>query len=541
MGLQQYLRVIVRWLWLIVLSTIVAAASTYFTTRAQPPVYRTKTTLMIGRTIESASPNAGEIYMGEQLALTYSQLVRREPVLRGAVESLNLNMDWQALAGRVAVNLVPQTQLMEISVVDSNPYRAKALADAIAQQLILLTPEGRSAQSQEREFASEQLADLKAKIAQAKAEIERLTKERDAAISARRIQDLQSQINALETKVSGWQSTYSQLLTFLQGGNVNVIRVVEEAAVPTVPLGPDVVGNVLLAAAIGMALAIGGAFLIEYLDNSIKDQAEVEQRLGLPTLGAIARVSNHDAPPEMVAVSDPRSRFSEGYRMLWANLRYSLPASARGRAFLITSVGPDEGKTTIATNLAAVMAQAGQRVILVDSDLRHPSLHEVWNCPNELGLTSLLVGDAPSLEVVLQPTKVQGLQLLPSGPLSPNASELLASPRMGELLEELSELADVTIMDTAPLLAAADASILAALVTGTLLVVKVGHTRMDACAQAVDIIRRVGGNILGIVLNGQALRRGGYYYYYYEDDETRRNGHKGKKAHRRPRQKDKPF
>jgi len=537
MELRHYLDIIVRWLWLIILSTLVAATSTYLATRSQPLVYRTKTTLMIGRSIESAAPNAGEIYMGEQLALTYAQLARREPVLKGAVESLKLDMDWEALAGRVTVSLIPQTQLMEISVVDSNPYRAKALADAIAQQLIRLTPEGRSAQSEEQDFAGEQVADLKAKISQAKEEIEELTKERDAAISARRIQDLQGQISTLESKVSGWQNTYSQLLIFLEGGNVNVISVVEEATVPTMPISSSVMSNVMLAAAIGTALAIGGAFLIEYLDDSIKGQEEVEQKLGLPTLGSVARVTNHDAAPALIAKTDPRSRFAEAYRMLRANLRYSLPSSVQGRTFLVTSVGPNEGKTTIATNLAVVMAQGGQKVILVDSDLRHPMLHEVWSHPNEMGLTSLLVGDAESLDSALRPTEVEGLRVLPSGPLSLNAPELLSSPRMAELFEELSQQADVIIVDTAPLLAAADASILAGLVTGTILVVRIGYTRMGACVQAVDSIRKVGGNVLGVVVNGQRAQHGGYYYYYHYDSgdsggkkkkgllRRRRNGH----------------
>ena len=238
MELQQYAKVVLRWWWLIVLSVAVAAGSTYYTTRLQPSIYRTKTTLMIGRTLESANPDYGSIYMGEQLAQTYAQLVRREPVLRGAVESLGLDMSWTDLAASVSTTLVPNTQLLEISVIDTNPQRAKALADALAQQLILLTPQARNAQSEETAFAQEQMAELKAKIEQAKKDIDSLTQERDAAVSARRIQDLESQIRALESKVSDWQSTYSQLLVFVRGGDVNVITVVEEAAVPSGPLAP---------------------------------------------------------------------------------------------------------------------------------------------------------------------------------------------------------------------------------------------------------------------------------------------------------------
>jgi polysaccharide biosynthesis transport protein len=529
MELRQYLETAVRWWWLIILSTALAGASTYLATRNQPSFYRTKTTLMIGTAIESAQPDSGQIYMGEQLALTYAQLVKREPVLRGAVESLRLNMDWSVLAGQVSVNLVPQTQLMEISVVDTNPYRAKALADAIAQQLILLTPQARNAQSDEQQFAAQQLEDLKTKIAQSKAEIERLQKERDAAISARRIQDLDSQIATLQSKVSGWQSTYSTLLVYLKGGDVNVIRVVEEAALPTYPISASIMNNIVLAAAIGFALALGGAFLAEYLDDSVKSQAEVEQKLGLPTLGVVARIPTNGNKPAMITATHPRSPFSETYRILRTNVRYSVPATTHTRVILVTSTEPSEGKSTTVTNLAIAMAQGGDKTILVDADLRRPTLHSILNVPNEVGLSSLLVGEADSLDEALQATSVPGLQILTSGPLPPNSAELLGSPRMIELMAELARRADVILMDSPPVLAVTDAAILSTEAMGTILVVEVGRTRLGALAQGVDTIRKVGGSILGVVINRMDVRRRGYYYYNaYYHSEAERAGSQGR-------------
>ncbi len=520
MELQQYLKVALRWWWLIVLSVAVAAGSTYYTTRLQPSIYRTKTTLMIGRTIESANPDYSSIYMGQELAQTYAQLAKREPVLRGAVESLGLDMGWEALAGNVSVTLVPNTQLLEIGVIDTNPQRAKALADAIAQQLILLTPQARNAQSEDTAFAAEQLAELQANIERSQEEIERLTQERDAAVSARRIQDLQTQINTLESKIGGWQSTYSQLLVYVKGGDVNVITVVEEAAVPQWPIGPNLRNNVMLAAAIGLALALGGAFLVEYLDDSIKEPSEIEKRLGLPMLGAIARVSGSESQAESVTTTQPRSTTTEAYRMLGINLRYALPAKTHKRVILVTSAGPGEGKTTTICNLGVVMAQAGARTILIDADLHRPRLHKAMNAENVLGLSSFLVGEAETLEQILQPTEVEGLQVITSGPIPPNAADLLGSQRMRELLDRLGQEADVILLDTPPILAVADTAILSTATMGVVVVLELGRTRLRAFMQAMDSIKKVGGNLLGVVVNRLDMKsRSGYYYssYYYSE------------------------
>jgi capsular exopolysaccharide synthesis family protein len=160
------------------------------------------------------------------------------------------------------------------------------------------------------------------------------------------------------------------------------------------------------------------------------------------------------------------------------------------------------------------MARSGTKTILVDADMRRPSQHKVFEYSNEVGLSSVLVGEATE-EQALQPTEVEGLLLLPSGPHSPNAAELLSSPRMERLIEELSTLADAVVLDSPPLLAVADASILASLVTGTVLVSHVGKTRLSALAQAVDTVNKAGGNLLAVVLNRLILGRGGYYGSYY--------------------------
>ena len=217
--------------------------------------------------------------------------------------------------------------------------------------------------------------------------------------------------------------------------------------------------------------------------------------------------------------------------MLRTNLRYSLPSTTDKRVFLVTSPGPVEGKSTIVLNLAVVMAQAGQWVIVVDADMRRPRMHKLLGCRNVLGLSSLLVGEVESIEQVLQPTETDALQLLPCGTIPPNPAELLASPRMSELLEQLSERADVILVDSPPLLAVTDAGILASIVTGTILVVQAGRTKLGACAYGMEALERVGGKALGVVLNGLNVGRRGYYnnylyqyHYSYSHDDEPGNG-----------------
>ncbi|HEX7973449.1 MAG TPA: Wzz/FepE/Etk N-terminal domain-containing protein, partial [Anaerolineales bacterium] len=164
MELRQYFATIGKWFWLILLSVIIAAGASFFASKATTPLFRTKTTLMVGKITQKPDPNSADIYTGQQLAYTYTQLVRREPVLKGALQTLGLPLNWEGLANQVSASIVPQTQLIEISVVDSDPRRAKALADAIGQQLIEQSPAGTSNASNEQVvFIQDQLKDLKAK------------------------------------------------------------------------------------------------------------------------------------------------------------------------------------------------------------------------------------------------------------------------------------------------------------------------------------------------------------------------------------------
>lgn len=524
MELKFYLSTLWKWSWLIVLSTMVATVSSFWATTRMPRIYSTSTTLMVGRFTQTADPTGQDFYISQQLAQSYLELVRRQPVLQGAIEALGLDLSWQALAGQVSVTLVPGTQLIQIAVQDTNPERAKVLADEIAHQLIRQSPTPvEQDQSQHRQFVSQRLGTLQAQIQEAEQQIEELEQRLALENSARGIQDIQNQIQTLQQKVSTWQSNYADLLNFYEGSRTNYLSVVEQATVPTTPVSPRVEYFLMLAAAIGFTLAAGAAFLLEYLDDTLKTKEDVERVLKLPTLGTITRLPKVRQPADnLVTLQESYLPITEAYRMLRTNLQFATLNHPLPK-ILVTSASPGEGKTTTACNLAITIAYGGKPVILVDADLRRPSLHRFFDLSNQVGLTSLLLDESLPVEAALVETAVSGLWLLPSGPLPPNPADILNSAPMQQRLAQLQALAGVIIFDTPPVLAVADTAILGPLCSGVILVVDAGQTRCEVVRRAKETLEQVDLKLFGVVLNKLSVRQAkGYYYYDYYSHAGRR-------------------
>jgi capsular exopolysaccharide synthesis family protein len=536
MELKQYVSTLWKWSWLIVLSTLVAAAASFWATSRMPRIYRTATTLMVGQFTQAANPDSQDFYISQQLARSYIQMVARQPILQGAIEALGLDMGWQALAGQVKADQVPGTQLIQIDVQDTDPQRAKALADEIARQLILQspTPVEEQEQAQHRKFVNQRLGILQTQIEEAEKEIEELEGRLVLENSARGIQDIRTQIEGLQQKVALWQDNYAKLLDFYKGYNrTNYLSVVEPASVPTTPVSPNVKYYILLAAATGFALAAGAAFLLEYLDDTIKTKEDVDHVLKLPTLGNITRIPRVREPTDhLVTLQLVHSPANEAYRVLRTNIQFSTLNIPSPQLLLVTSSGPGEGKTTTACNLAITMAYAGKKVILVDADLRRPSVHRFLGMYNQVGLTSLLLDDTLPIEAALLETPVADLKMMPSGPLPPNPADLLSSERMQQRVEQIKELADVIIFDSPPVLAMADASILATLCSGVILVVDAGRTRSQVVRRAKETLSQLNLNVLGAVLNKLTARHTHNYYYSYYYSYADANGERQRIPHR---------
>jgi len=214
----------------------------------------------------------------------------------------------------------------------------------------------------------------------------------------------------------------------------------------------------------------------------------------------------------LITVADPRSPVSEAYRTLRTNLDFS-SLDKPIKTMLVTSAGPGEGKSTVLANLAVTTAQAGREVILVDCDLRRPTLHNIFDLKNDVGLTTMVVDDAAMESPPLRDTGVESLQLVSSGPLPPNPSELLGSRRMEEIIAALLERADVVLFDAPPVVAVTDAAVLATKVDGVLLVVNAGGTKRDYARVAKARLEKVNANLLGAVLNNVRFDVSLHRYY----------------------------
>ena len=521
MELRRYFSIVWKWWWLILLSVLIASFSSYLASKRVTPVYRAKTTLIVGRIIENPNTNSSEIYLSQQLANTYQQMVSREPVLEATVKSLGWNVGWEQIAYKITANVVPNTQLIEIFAVDGNPQIAKVLTDTVARELIKLSPSGANQVNQEQTtFIQSQLSDLQEKIYSGKQEIIDLQSQLDKSNSAREIQDLQDQIDILDKKISNWQSTYASLLSTIQGGDANALSIVEEATIPTIPFSPNTRMNVLLAAVIGIVLAVGGIFVIEYFDNTLQALDDTQELLNIPTLAKIDKINGGKDQSKLIALENPSSPEVDSFRMLRINLQ-SISNWQSLRSILFTSAEPSVGKSVTASNLAVVMAQSGQKVILVDADLRKPSIHRLFHVVNEEGLTNLILKSEINVIDCLKSTEIENLKILPCGTEKINSIEALGSDRMKLIVRELSKLSDFVIFDCPPAMLFSDTYLIAKLVSGVIVVSRLGRTRSEMLKQLVNDFRLAGVNLLGVVVQRQkkADLYGYRYHKYYSEPE----------------------
>jgi len=520
MELKEYIVPLRKWWWLILSATLVATLASFMVARQQPDIFRARTTLTIGRAIDNPNPTGTEFWLTQQLAQTYAEIASREPVRTATMEALGLT--WLP---EIAVRAVPETQLIEITVNDTSPERAQAVANESARQLILQSPTSTEQEEQSRQaFINEQLDGLETRIIETQDEIADKQEELAGVFSARQISDLQSQIAGLQAKLTTLQTNYANMLSNTQQGAINTLTTIEPAVLPLIPVGPKTMTTVLVAAAIGFTLAAGAAYLLEYLDDSVKSPDTITKVTGLATLAGIARISEDDDGGKLVSLSQPRSPTTEAYRVLRTGIQYSTVDNPNQIRLMVTSPSPSEGKSLTVANLAVVMAQAGNNILVIDADLRRPVQHKLFRLPQKGGLTTLLLEanldpnsdqTLKALRRVIQQTSVEGLHILTSGPIPPNPSEMLGSTKMEVALQTLEEHYDYVIIDSPPVLAVTDAMVLARHSESVLLVADASKTRGTQLRQAATQLLASNAHVIGVVLNRLSPRSEGYYSYYY--------------------------
>jgi polysaccharide biosynthesis transport protein len=504
---------------------------------------------------------------------------------RQRVAIINLE---QEIADLTAAGLTPaeQAQLLDVQIelselkfnltIEENIYNARLAQDpdlqdpetearilAWQRDVLLLEQEiemMRAAATAQDPETRQLLAEKRAELAQKQVDLTFTEQQYLALLSASRSAgdglDPAEQ-NRRQASLSLYQQLYANLLSTYESVRLarlqntpNLIQV-EAAGVPGSPIQPRPMQSLLLGLAVGLIVMGSIAFVIEYMDDTLKTPADFDHVLHKPVLGFIADTDSprEDGKKWTLVAESPRSPTAEAFRTLRTNLEFA-GVEKPLRTILITSPGPADGKTTVATNLAESMAQTGKRVVVVDADLRRPFVHRFLNLPNRFGLSDLFreqmnIADAsqswPDTDGRTDVTtngQESGLSVgfsarlsaITSGALPPNPAELLGSKRMDQLLAELREVADVVIIDSPPLLVS-DAAVLSAKVDGVILVMQPGETSISEAQGVLAQLQRAEAHIVGVVLNRIPRQRGygSYYYYtpyYYADSYYNGDGSK---------------
>ncbi len=498
MDLQSYLAPIRKWWWLVISTAGVGLVASAVILNHLPPTYQARAALMIGRTVFEPNPTTTQLGLGERLADTYAALARRDPVRNATKAALGL-----AELPRYETRSIPEAQLVEIIVTDTSPQRAQAVANEIANQVILLSPTGPVASQEGRQrFIDQQLDFLQANIEEVQARIAAQQEGLVGLTGAVEIARAQAELEALQTKLAALQANYATLLASSESGAVNFLTLIEPAGLPERPIGPSDILLALLAGVAGGILGCSTTYLLEYMDTSLKTPEEALRLLGLPVIGMIGEIKPSDSGSEKQGgmLADPTSQpaLMEALRVLRTNLEFA-SVDRPLQAILMASPGPDEGKTTIAVHLASAMAHAGKSVAVVDADLRQPGVHKLLGIPMSPGLSDIFLSRKEPAEIVTIAS--DGLLLaIPAGKPPPNPTELLSSRRMDEILVGARSLAEILVVD-APPFSLADASVLASKVDGVLVIVRPGHTSRNAARAMLAQLDRAGATVLGMVLN----------------------------------------
>lgn len=464
MELTRYFRIVRHRLWMIVLCAVVASMAAGIVSYALPPVYEAKLSLLVRPSQPLGSTDP------TVAALTSDQISRTYASLMTKGPLL------ESVSSRLGLTIRPEDLAKEITVT------------AEPNTTILDVSVKDTNPALARDLANQLVADLIAQI---------------------------KQIEQQETQLPNSRS----------GDN---LVVVSPAVLPDRPVSPNIPLNAGIAFVVGLLVALGLAFLLDHLDQSVKNDEELTERLGIPSMGNLGFVASGKGKQGELVALDPHSHAAEAYKALRTSLHFST-VDQGSKVIVITSAELGEGKSRTAANLAVVLAQAGHKTLLVDADFRRPSQHRIFGRIRNVGLSNLMIQDATENEAIVAVEGVPNLWLLTSGPTPPNPSELLGSGRMKELLANLRGYFPYVLLDTPPVNAVTDASILAADASGTVIVVEQGRTTYPSLAHTKRMLDRVGAHTFGAVMNKVRSSRGGYAYTYGYYGASP-NGHAGSES-----------
>ena len=467
--LQTAWGIIVRWWWLFILGAAGAAAAAYFASTSTPPTYQARVKVMVERSGIPGDLSSRDLQDSAILALNYVEMIKTRPVLREIDQRLPVRYGPGTLGGKITTRLL--RNIITISARDRDPVLAERIATVAAETFI-------------QTLQDRQLSQL------------------------RQFQDALAQ-NGIDP---------DPRLIATRAALMSSLSIIEPATVPSSPVNVHAERNAAVAGAIGLILVGLGALLIHNLDDRIRSFDELGTITGMALLGSVPRCRNRNGRGFItIANDDQGSLFGDSYQFIRTNLEFEALGGSRISTLLVTSAGPNEGKTTTAVNLAISVAREGKSVIVVDSDFRRSALHRIFDLGDHKGLSQLILGSA-TLEEALAFTPSEGLRVMPSGSSPYDPIILLRSPNMKATVQELKKRADLVIFDSPPLLAVTDPMVLASLVDAAILVVDSRKSGRSTVKRAADTLKQAKLPHVGAVINKTSKEEYPKYGYFYTSD-----------------------
>lgn len=514
--IMTYWRILRRRFWLVLLCPLVTGAVAYLQADSQPRLFASSAEILVARTQAETlfDPLGNSLADPSRLLANQARLVQGSDVQARARQRLGFS-------ARISASFSATDDVLVLSAVNRNPKRAADTVNAYVESYIDYR---RESGVQENRVAQDE---VRRQLSEIEVELKALDSALAAAPAARR-ESLEAEQGVQRDRLISQRAGLQTQMTQLQAA-VNVNRggaeLLAPAVVPTRPFEPQPRRSgslgLVVGAMVGLALALGS----DLLDDRIRTRADIDRvDPRLPVLGFLPAVPGWKRRQEahVISIEAPASVPAEAYRTLRTSVQF-LGLDKPLQVLQITSPAAAEGKTTTCANLAVALARAGQRVVVVDCDLRRPRLHEFFGFSRDLGFTSVVLGDIPLSAALLHVPGVDRLRVIPAGPVPPNPSELLSGHRVVEILSALRADNDVVLIDSPPVLPVSDAAALSASVDGTLLVLRSNKTRRKQLTRSLELLKQVDATVVGAVLNGGTEEGDDSYSRYYDYAELPRS------------------